>query len=518
MKHAFKRYLFILACTAMMAVLASSYVNWHSSVPTIETRDGRVLRVGWDNTSPLPSIVPGHGANTYTQGGMDFYMINAVTGQLGWRVEWVPGTWAKLLADLKSGKIDALAQATKTSQREAFAYFSIPYFDTTYATFTRRDHMSQTPSSGRAPTLEALLKDTERGALKIGLIKGYAYPGAIQTIIDNADVRRVEFGSEHQALRGVTNRDVDWYVANMLDGAVVMQRDAHLSRLLHMEPLKSVHAYSHVMFSRATVTSPEVEAFNTSLKALKDSGHASRIVRAEYYPALLSFVTRHMGINALFVLGVLAMSLTGIVIANREGYSVMGAILLAAAPGVGGGLIRDLVLGVSPPSISRDSAAIGVVLIAVFLGWIFYKLVVPRLTKDVQNKVNTFEIAHSPLFIFLESIGLASFTVVGVLIAMDMRAEPLWLWGPFAAALTGSGGGILREILRGNHNIATIRGRIHIELLLGWALFLSLALMYLIDHPPHNPIMVQLAIGVTVIGMLVTRWIVLRRGWTSPMY
>jgi len=111
-------------------------------------------------------------------------------------------------------------------------------------------------------------------------------------------------------------------------------------------------------------------------------------------------VNRFLGINQLFVIGVLAMALTGIVIAHREGYSVVGAVLLAAAPGVGGGLIRDLVLGRMPPSISSDSAAIGVVLIAVLLGWIFYKLLVPRLPKDLQSKVNTFEPrAHCSFFL-----------------------------------------------------------------------------------------------------------------------
>ena len=84
--------------------------------------------MGWDNTSPLPPMVPRHGASGFTQGGMDFYIVNAAAGELGWRVEWVPGSWVKLLADLKSGQIDALAPATQTQQRQAFAHFSQPYF------------------------------------------------------------------------------------------------------------------------------------------------------------------------------------------------------------------------------------------------------------------------------------------------------------------------------------------------------------------------------------------------------
>ena len=268
-----------------MIALASIYTDWQSHAPIVRSGDGRVLKVGWANTSPLPSMVPRHGASGFIQGGMDFYIVNAAAAELGWRVEWVPGTWAKLLADLKSGQIDALAQATQTQQRQAFAHFSQPYFQTTYAIFTRRENTSSTPFRGSVPTLEALVKDTERGALRTGVIKGYADPSAVQALIDNADIRPVEFGSEQQALRGVAHHDVDWYVTHMLEGAVVMQRDAQLSRQLHMEPLTGLAAYSYVMFSKATVTLPEVAEFNKSLQALKDNGQDSRIVRSEYYPA-----------------------------------------------------------------------------------------------------------------------------------------------------------------------------------------------------------------------------------------
>ena len=47
---------------------------------------------------------------------------------------------------------------------------------------------------------------------------------------------------------------------------------------------------------------------------------------------------------------------------------------------------------------------------------------------------------------FFDALGLAAFTVIGVVVAVESRSNPLWLWGPLLAALTGAGGGIIRRV------------------------------------------------------------------------
>ena len=57
----------------------------------------------------------------------------------------------------------------------------------------------------------------------------------------------------------------------------------------------------------------------------------------------------------------------------------------------------------------------------------------------------------------LDAIGLAAFTVTGVVVVMDTGAQPLWLWGPIAAVLTSSSGGLMRDLFRDDRTTANLR-------------------------------------------------------------
>ena len=47
-----------------------------------------------------------------------------------------------------------------------------------------------------------------------------------------------------------------------------------------------------------------------------------------------------------------------------------------------------------------------------------------------------------------DALGLAAFTVTGVVVALSQQVHPLWLWGPLLATLTGAGGGIGASVAR----------------------------------------------------------------------
>ena len=48
-----------------------------------------------------------------------------------------------------------------------------------------------------------------------------------------------------------------------------------------------------------------------------------------------------------------------------------------------------------------------------------------------------------------DALALSCFAVVGVAVAVGSDVGPLWLWGPILGTLTGAGGGVLRDIVRG---------------------------------------------------------------------
>ena len=102
-----------------------------------------------------------------------------------------------------------------------------------------------------------------------------------------------------------------------------------------------------------------------------------------------------------------------------------------------------------------------------------------------------------------DSIGLATFTVIGVVVAVDVQVEPLWLWGPILAMLTGAGGGILRDVVRHDTAIATLRGEFYGEVALLWGLVFSIYLLRS-DHtlPPTK---IFYAVLIILFGAFFTR-------------
>ncbi len=77
-----------------------------------------------------------------------------------------------------------------------------------------------------------------------------------------------------------------------------------------------------------------------------------------------------------------------------------------------------------------------------------------------------------------DAIGLATFTIIGVTVALEQRCEPLWLWGPIMAVLTAAGGGVLRDVLRSQSDIPTLKGSIYPEIALVWGLVYSLVILF----------------------------------------
>lgn len=76
-----------------------------------------------------------------------------------------------------------------------------------------------------------------------------------------------------------------------------------------------------------------------------------------------------------------------------------------------------------------------------------------------------------------DAIGLAAFTVTGLAVAISSRAEPLWLWGPLLAMLSGAGGGIVRDMVRQWNRIGSLQDAFYAEVPLMWGFLLVMFLL-----------------------------------------
>jgi uncharacterized membrane protein YeiH len=120
----------------------------------------------------------------------------------------------------------------------------------------------------------------------------------------------------------------------------------------------------------------------------------------------------------------------GALVAAHSGLDLFGVLVISFASALGGGVVRDLLIGAAPPSAIRNWHYPAIAFSAGLLTFIFHSAIAG---------------IPGPLLIVLDAAGLSLFAVAGV--------EKALLYGinPFIATLmgtiTGVGGGVLRDVL-----------------------------------------------------------------------
>ncbi|CAM3795924.1 trimeric intracellular cation channel family protein [Parendozoicomonas haliclonae] len=133
----------------------------------------------------------------------------------------------------------------------------------------------------------------------------------------------------------------------------------------------------------------------------------------------------------LDLLGTGVFAATGAMVAARRNMDIFGALVLAFVTAVGGGTIRDAILGSTPVFWITDTLYLQVVCLATavtLLGKAWWH----RTRHMVQ---------------VLDALGLGVFTVIGVEKALSLNAEPMI--AVIMGMLTGAGGGAIRDVLAG---------------------------------------------------------------------
>ena len=142
----------------------------------------------------------------------------------------------------------------------------------------------------------------------------------------------------------------------------------------------------------------------------------------------------------LDLIGTTAFGLSGFIRALQRRYDLWGCFILTLLPAVGGGILRDLLIdGMrSPPFVFQDGTYLLVVLIVLAAGSILASL----LNEGAADSAN-FQL----LLGLCDSIGLATFTIIGAQVALE--ADLNWWWMVICAALTCAGGGMVLDVVTG---------------------------------------------------------------------
>ena len=151
-----------------------------------------------------------------------------------------------------------------------------------------------------------------------------------------------------------------------------------------------------------------------------------------------------MDITAVFeVFGTIAFAFSGAFVAIECRLDMFGIWCAAVVTATGGGMVRDIILGNTPPLLFRDP-----VYVALATGIAF-------LTALIYIRLMRSQWRHSILAIIniLDAIGLAVFTIVGMCTAIFAGFGENAFLVCFVGVVTAVGGGVLRDLFAGRQPV-----------------------------------------------------------------
>ena len=143
------------------------------------------------------------------------------------------------------------------------------------------------------------------------------------------------------------------------------------------------------------------------------------------------------------LVGTIAFASSGAMVGIKKHMDLLGVCVLGMTTAVGGGMIRDLILGVNPPMMFQNPVY---AIVAIAFSLIVFFVAYFRINFHNSN----FYMAYDRLMMLFDSVGLGIFTVVGVNAALNMEYETTGFLQIFVGVLTGVGGGVLRDVMAGN--------------------------------------------------------------------
>lgn len=195
----------------------------------------------------------------------------------------------------------------------------------------------------------------------------------------------------------------------------------------------------------------------------------------------------------LEVIGTIGFAVSGVMAAARARMDWLGAVVLALAVAIGGGTLRDLLLGELPVGWLERSwpvlVAIGtaVVMLAALRIW-------PRAHLD----------ASVPILV-ADAAGLSAFVVLGTQLGLQADLAPFL--AVMLGVLTGVGGGVIRDLLTGRKPVVLVGQIYAVAGIAGGAWFALLEV---------NGVDTRISVWTSVALIFGIRMIAIQRDWHLP--
>ena len=196
---------------------------------------------------------------------------------------------------------------------------------------------------------------------------------------------------------------------------------------------------------------------------------------------------KRMSWVVLHFIGIISYAATGAFVALEARFSFIGVFALGFITAFGGGLIRNIIIGIPATELWEQST-----ILTVFITLIIIVLIPLKWTDHWRR-----------WGMFFDSIGLASFALQGAMLASEVYSNDLDVM-ILAALFTGVGGGVMRDVIAGRKPLA-LKEEIHAILTILCAISIWLGL--------SSP----LALTLIVLVVVAIRLSAIHYNWRLPL-
>lgn len=195
----------------------------------------------------------------------------------------------------------------------------------------------------------------------------------------------------------------------------------------------------------------------------------------------------------IHIIGTAAFALSGYLVGVRKRLDMLGVLILALLTAVGGGIMRDAIIGRIPLVFTQNTAWV-VIGITLLLAWLF------KLQKSRKREL-------AAVFVWADSLGLVAFTITGAQLGLSLDLN---IFGVVMLGfITAVGGGIVRDML-----VNDIPMILRKDFYGTVAVIISLAMYFLNMLGWINPLVLNVLL---VAGYVLRLW-AHRVAWTLPRF
>lgn len=189
------------------------------------------------------------------------------------------------------------------------------------------------------------------------------------------------------------------------------------------------------------------------------------------------------------IVGTLVFAISGALAAGEKRFDLMGVAIIAFVTAVGGGTIRDLLIGAVPVGWMQSYHYITITMIGVALAFFLHR--------QLQRFRRSF-------FLF-DAIGLGTFAIAGMEKALSFGVSPVY--AVFCGMISGCFGGMIRDVLCNDIPLIFRKEMYALPALTGAAVYLGLDYLGMIP---------EISFPITIVLVIVFRVFAVRHNWQLP--